>query len=88
MHPREIVMRWQAHYSLRKTVEEHWQLIERFVCPGRGKFFQEEKSEHELTWRRRELYDSTAPMAGQKEYQHSLLMPGVLHPRRATLVLA
>jgi hypothetical protein len=65
MHPREIVQRWQAHYSLRKTVEEHWQLIERFVCPGRGKFFQEEKSEHELTWRRRELYDSTAPMAAQ-----------------------
>ncbi len=65
MHPREIVRRWQAHYSVRKTVEEHWQLIERFVCPGRGKFFQDEKSEHELTWRRRELYDSTAPMAAQ-----------------------
>lgn len=65
MHAREVVRRWQAHYSVRKTVEEHWQLIERFVCPGRGKFFQEEKSEHELTWRRRELYDSTAPMAAQ-----------------------
>lgn len=65
MHPRDIVHRWMAHYSVRKTVEEHWQLIERFVCPGRGKFFQDEKSEHELTWRRRELYDSTAPMAAQ-----------------------
>lgn len=65
MHPRDIIMRWQAHYSMRKTVEEHWQLIERFVCPGRGKFFQDEKTEHELTWRRRELYDSTAPMAAQ-----------------------
>lgn len=65
MQPRDIVHRWQAHVSVRKTVEEHWQLIERFVCPGRGKFFQDEKSEHELTWRRRELYDSTAPMAAQ-----------------------
>ena len=37
MQPRDIVHRWQAHVSVRKTVEEHWQLIERFVCPGRGK---------------------------------------------------
>lgn len=65
MTPDAIVSTLDALSSVRKTVEEHWQLIERFVCPGRGKFFQDEKSEHELTWRRRELYDSTAPMAAQ-----------------------
>lgn len=58
-------MRYDALHSVRRTVEEHWQLIERFVVPGRGKFFQDERSEHEITWRRRELYDSTAPMACQ-----------------------
>ena len=65
MTPRDVKMRFDALHSVRRTVEEHWQLIERFVVPGRGKFFQDEKSEHELTWRRRELYDSTAPMACQ-----------------------
>lgn len=65
MTPRDVKMRYDALHSVRRTVEEHWQLIERFVVPGRGKFFQEEKTEHELTWRRRELYDSTAPMACQ-----------------------
>jgi hypothetical protein len=65
MSPRDVKMRFDALHSVRRTVEEHWQLIERFVVPGRGKFFQDEKTEHELTWRRRELYDSTAPMACQ-----------------------
>lgn len=65
MTPRDVKMRFDALHSVRRTVEEHWQLIERFVVPGRGKFFQDERSEHELTWRRRELYDSTAPMACQ-----------------------
>lgn len=65
MTPREVKMRFDALHSVRRTVEEHWQLIERYVVPGRGKFFQDERSEHELTWRRRELYDSTAPMAAQ-----------------------
>lgn len=65
MTPEKIIATYNALKSIRKTVEEHWQLIERFVCPGRGKFFQDEKNEHELTWRRRELYDSTAPMASQ-----------------------
>ncbi len=65
MTPRDVKMRYDALHSVRRTVEEHWQLIERFVVPGRGKFFQDERSEHELTWRRRELYDSTAPMACQ-----------------------
>jgi hypothetical protein len=65
MTPRDVKMRFDALHSVRRTVEEHWQLIERYVVPGRGKFFQDERSEHELTWRRRELYDSTAPMAAQ-----------------------
>lgn len=65
MTPREAKLRFDALHSVRRTVEEQWQLIERFVVPGRGKFFQDERSEHELTWRRRELFDSTAPMACQ-----------------------
>ena len=42
--PRDVKMRFDALHSVRRTVEEHWQLIERYVVPGRGKFFQDERS--------------------------------------------
>ena len=60
MKPEEIVARLGHLETERKTVEYQWDLIERFVVPGRGKFFRQNKSEHEIDWRRREIYDSTA----------------------------
>jgi hypothetical protein len=41
------------------------QQIERFVVPFRGEFFRDMHSEHEVNWRRRFIYDSTAIQACQ-----------------------
>ncbi len=65
MSPEEIRKRYDALWSIRKTVEQDWDLIEKFIAPLRGgKFFQEQSSEHEIDWRRgRDVFDSTAILA-------------------------
>jgi hypothetical protein len=65
MTPQEIVTRYDALASQRKTVEQTWDLIEKFIGPMRGgKFFQDQTSEHEVDWRRgRDVYDNTAMVA-------------------------
>jgi len=61
----EIRQRYQTLWGIRKTVEQDWDLIEKFIAPLRGgKFFQDQTSEHEIDWRRgRDVFDSTAILA-------------------------
>ena len=57
--------RYYALISQRKTQDDTMQQIERFVVPFRGEFFRDMQSEHEVNWRRRFIYDSTAIQACQ-----------------------
>ena len=65
MKAEDIKKRFEALWTQRKTVEQTWDLIEKFVMPIRGgKFFENQQSEHEVDWRRgRDVYDSTAQNA-------------------------
>ena len=58
-----IRKRYDELYSLRQTLDGTLQMIEKFVVPYRGEFFSPEQSEYEVEWRRRGIYDSTAPIA-------------------------
>jgi hypothetical protein len=49
----------------RGSVEQLWDLIERFCLPFRGDFYQSLNSEHEVDWHRRDIYDATAVFAIQ-----------------------
>ena len=60
MTPEEIRQRYDSLRSDRKTPEQTWQWIERYFVPFRGKFFRPQTSEHEIEWRQRLIYDSTA----------------------------
>lgn len=60
MDAREIKRRYQMLASERTSVESTWELIEKFVAPYRGEFFQENSTEHSVDWKLRELFDSTA----------------------------
>jgi uncharacterized protein YbaA (DUF1428 family) len=66
MDAAEIKARYDALWGIRKTAEQTWDLIEKYICPLHGgKFFQDQTSEHEIDWRRgRDLFDSTAILAG------------------------
>ena len=62
----EIKKRFNAiELERRGSVEQLWDLIERFVLPFRGDFYQSLNSEHEVDWHRRDIYDSTAVFAVQ-----------------------
>lgn len=65
MKGEEIVRRFDALSAQRKTVEQTWDYIEKFIAPLRGgKFFQPQSSEHEIDWRRgRDVFDNTAMVA-------------------------
>lgn len=61
MDPKEIKKRFDSLVSQRKTVEDVWEIINKFVVPFRGDFFRDVSSEHSVTWRdNREIFDSTA----------------------------
>lgn len=62
MKPRELLSRYDALFSQRKgTVEEHWELIQKYISPMRsGQFYADQSSEYEIQYRRPEVYDSTA----------------------------
>jgi hypothetical protein len=60
MKATEIVNRADALESQRKTLDNTYQMIERFVRPYSGEFFRPMSSENEVDWRRRSIYDSTA----------------------------
>jgi len=58
-----IRKRYDELYSQRQTLDNTLQLIEKYVVPYRGDFFKPEQSEFEVEWRRRGIFDSTAPIA-------------------------
>ncbi len=60
-----ILQRFEQLVTQRKTQDDTMQQIERFVVPFRGEFFRDMGSEHEVNWRRRFIYDSTAIQACQ-----------------------
>ncbi len=61
MDGKEIVKRFDHLVSLRKTVEDIWDVINKLVVPFRGDFFRDISTEHAVTWRdNREIFDSTA----------------------------
>ena len=59
----EIARRYDALVSTRKNLDDVLQVIEKYVVPYRGEFFRPLDSEHEVEWRRRHIYDSTALVA-------------------------
>ena len=62
----EIKKRFNAlELERRGSVEQLWDLIERFCLPFRGDFYQSLNSEHEVDWHRRDIYDATAVFAIQ-----------------------
>ncbi len=63
MKPTEIRQRYDALESLRKTFDNTLQEIERYCVPHRGEFYRPMQSENEVEWKRRSIYDSTAPVA-------------------------
>lgn len=61
MDGKDIVKRFDTLVSLRKTVEDIWDVINKLVVPFRGDFFRDISTEHAVTWRdNREIFDSTA----------------------------
>lgn len=63
MDPQLLRNRFDQLVSQRKTLDWTFQTIEKHVVPFRGEFFKPETSELEVEWRRRQIYDSTAPVA-------------------------
>lgn len=59
----EIRKRFDALWSQRQNLNDTMQAIEKYVVPYRGDFFKPNSSEYEVEWRRRMIYDSTAPVA-------------------------
>ena len=55
-----IRQRFDALESQRKTLDDTFQTIEKFVVPYRGEFFKPLSSMLEVEWRRRYIFDSTA----------------------------
>lgn len=61
----EIKRRLARLVTERQVIQDTWDVIEKFVVPYRGEFFEGQKSENQIDWRTRELFDSTAVMAAQ-----------------------
>jgi hypothetical protein len=55
--------RYDGLKSQRDTLDNTFEVIEKFVVPYRGDFFKPLSSMGEIRWRRREIFDSTAPVA-------------------------
>ncbi|GAG80016.1 unnamed protein product, partial [marine sediment metagenome] len=56
-------LRFDSLHSQRKTLDNTFQIIEKYVLPYRGEFFKPMTTMLEVEWRRRKIYDSTAPVA-------------------------
>lgn len=57
--------RFQLQKSDRSNINGTFEMIERFIMPYSGKFYYQQKSEGEINWRKRDLFDSTAVLANQ-----------------------
>jgi hypothetical protein len=58
-----IRKRFDSLESQRQTLDNTLERIENYVVPYRGDFFKPLLSEQEVEWRRRGIFDSTAPIA-------------------------
>jgi len=65
MKNEQIIKRLEHLTAERKTIDSTWQTIEKYITPYRGQFFEDQTSEHEQNWRKREIFDSTAINACQ-----------------------
>jgi len=64
MDANEIVNRYDRLVGERKQLDYTYELIERFIMPGKGRFFQEGMDlEESIDFRHRELFDMTGPMS-------------------------
>ncbi len=63
MTPQDIIKQLGVLEQDRSNVESLWERIAHFVMPHRGGFDHAVSSENGLSWFKRSLYDSTAPMA-------------------------
>jgi hypothetical protein len=59
----QIRERFDALESQRETLDNTFQFIEKYVVPFRGEFFKPLTTMDEVDWRRRQIFDSTAPVA-------------------------
>lgn len=74
-------LRYEALESERKNLDGQLELLERFVMPGKGRFFQEGlDAEESVDWRHRELYDGTAQNSNTllAANSHSALTSGAM----------
>ena len=60
MNPELIVKRFDAAEQDRKILDGTLEVIERFVIPFRGEYFNNAHDEGSVEWRRRKIFDSTA----------------------------
>lgn len=65
MDAQALKAEYQALRDNRSVVESQWQEIERYICPYRGQFFEDEEDENSQDLNRYEIYDSTAIMAAK-----------------------
>jgi len=80
MRTQEIIESFDKNVTDRKTVDQLFELIERYVAPFRGEFFEDQFSEHQIDWRKPEIFDSTAIIASQilsSSMQGALTNPAV-----------
>ena len=66
MNASQCIARLEALKAERSNLDGHFDLIDRFIVPGRGRLFDGKTGgENSVDWRRRELFDSTALQAAQ-----------------------
>lgn len=65
MNESEILQRYESLEQERKPLDGTLSLIERYVMPGRGKFFNSAETEQEMDWSHRDIYDGTQYNAHQ-----------------------
>ncbi len=65
METTQLKKRFEQLESDRQNIQQQWEVIERYVTPYRGDFFEQGTSESGVDWDKRYLYDSTAVAAHQ-----------------------
>ena len=78
MDAAKIVSNYGRLKAERSNVEGMWDFVDRFVMPYRATNYHSKTSEQEVDWRRRDIYDSTAPEAADAlsaSIQGSLITP-------------
>ena len=66
MDARHCIARLEALKAERSNLDGHFDLIDRFIIPGRGRLYDGKTGgENSVDWRRRELFDSTSLTSAQ-----------------------